>query len=145
MTSPLSWLLDTNVVSEMMRPRPDRRVVEFLDAADPQGMGIAAVTVWEVLNGIGKLSPGRRRRLFEDSFRQVLDAFGECLVAWTPEDAQTAAQVMERKRRRGESLDAQLPDAFLAATAVRRGLTIITRNTRDFRNTGARAVNPWTA
>ena len=61
----------------------------------------------------------------------------------TEDDARVCARIMEEKQRRGESLDAQLPDAFLAAIAVRRGLTIVTRNTRDFRNTGARTVDPW--
>jgi len=52
---------------------------------------------------------------------------------------------MEAKRRRGEALENHLPDAFLAATAARHGLTIVTRNASEFRNTGVEVVNPWTA
>ncbi len=62
---------------------------------------------------------------------------------WTLEDARICARIMKGRRRGGEPLDGQLADAFLAAAAVRRNLTIITRNTRDFRKTGARTVNPW--
>ena len=140
----VSWLLDANVVSEMMRFRPDGRVGAFLDSLAPQQVGFAAVTVWEVLNGIGRLEPGQRRRSLEHRFRSVVQEFGDRVVDWTLEDARTCAVIMEDKRRRGEPLDSQLADAFLAAAAVRRNLTIVTRNTRDFRNTGARTVNPWT-
>ena len=140
----VSWLLDANVVSEMMRFRPDGRVALFLDSLTPQQVSFAAVTVWEVLNGIGRLEPGQRRRRLEHRFRSVLQDFGDRVLDWTLEDARTCAHIMENKRRRGEPLDSQLADAFLAAAAVRRNLTIVTRNTRDFRNTGARTVNPWT-
>lgn len=139
----LSFLLDANVVSEMMRPRPNRRVVAFLSTLTPDQTGLAAVTVWEILNGIGKLPPGQRRAGLEGRFRRVLALLGDRVVPWTPEDARICARVMEDKRRRGESLDGHLPDAFLAATAIRMDLTIITRNTRDFRRTGARTRNPW--
>ena len=59
-------------------------------------------------------------------------------------DAQACARIMELKRRRGEPLDSHLPDAMIAGTAVRHGLTIVTRNESEFLNTGARAVDPWT-
>ena len=127
-----------------MRFRPDGRVALFLDSLAPQQVGFAAVTVWEVLNGIGRLEPGQRRRSLEHRFRSVVQEFGDRVLDWTLEDARTCAVIMEDKRRRGEPLDSQLADAFLAAAAVRRNLTIVTRNTRDFRNTGARTVNPWT-
>ena len=87
---------------------------------------------------------GARRSELEAQFRDFRERlFGDRVLEWTSEDARVCARIMEDRRRRGESLDAQLPDAFLAATAVRRNLTIVTRNTRDFRNTGARTVNPW--
>ena len=62
---------------------------------------------------------------------------------WTLADAQVCADIMEAKRRTGEPLDDHLPDAMIAATAVSRRLTVLTRNEREFRNTGASWVNPW--
>ena len=108
----VSWLLDANVVSEMMRFRPDGRVALFLDSLAPQQVGFAAVTVWEVLNGIGRLEPGQRRRSLEHRFRSVVQEFGDRVVDWTLEDARMCAVIMEDKRRRGEPLDSQLADAF---------------------------------
>ena len=140
-----AWFVDANVVSEMMRPKPDDRVVDFLDQiAEEGGIGLAAVTVWEILNGIGRLDPGRRRDDLSDGFQDLLDdLFEQRVFDWTLEDARTCASIMENKRRRGEPLDDHLADAFLAAMAVRLGATVVTRNVSEFRNTGVRTVNPW--
>lgn len=144
MRKPLRWLIDTNVVSEMMRPAPDPRVAGFLDGIWAQGVGVASVTVWEVLNGIRRMDAGRRRERLANRFQGVLDdLFSERILDWTLRDAEACARVMESKRRRGEPLDDHLPDAMLAGTALRHGLALITRNERDFRNTGIEVVNPW--
>ena len=146
MTAPLAWLIDTNVVSEMMRPRPEPQVAAFLDSIADDGLGLSAVTVWEVLDGIGRLAPGRRRRGLTDRFHDLLDElFEDRIVEWTLADARACARIMEDKRRRGESLDDHVPDAFLAAAAATRGLAIVTRNTGEFRNTKVETVDPWTA
>ncbi len=85
MTAPLAWLIDTNVVSEMMRPMPEPRVAAVPDSISGEGLGLASVTVWEVFDGIGRLAPGRRRRgeAFDD---HVPDAFlaaaAAALRAW---------------------------------------------------------------
>ena len=146
MTAPLVWLIDTNVVSEMMRPRPEPRVAAFLDGIEAEGIGLASITVWEVLDGIGRLAPGRRRRGLADRFHDLLDElFEDRIVEWTLADARACARIMEDKRRRGEALDDHVPDAFLAAAAATRGLAVVTRNTGEFRNTGVKTVDPWTA
>ena len=144
MIVPLAWLIDTNVVSEMMRPRPEPRVAAFLDSIADEGLGLSSVTVWEVLDGIGRLAPGRRRRGLADRFHNLLDElFEDRIVEWTLADAQACARIMEGKRRRGEALDDHVPDAFLAAAAATRGLAVVTRNTGEFRNTGVETVDPW--
>ena len=146
MTAQLAWLIDTNVVSEMMRPRPEPQVSAFLDSIEREGIGLASVTVWEILNGIGRLSPGRRRESLATRFHDLLDElFEDRVVDWSLADARASARIMEGKRRRGESLDDHLPDAFLAAAAASRGLAVVTRNSGEFRNTGVTAVDPWTA
>jgi len=138
-----AWILDANVVSEMMRPRPDRRVIRFLNTIPLPGVALASITVWEILNGIGCLEPARRRTELRERFGAVLQGFEDRVLAWTVEDARACAALLETRRRLGRPLDEQLPDAFLAAAAVSRNLTIVTRNTPDFEDTGARTVNPW--
>ena len=146
MTAPLAWLIDTNVVSEMMRPRPEPAVAAFLDSIADEGLGLASVTVWEVLDGIGRIDHGRRRRTLADRFQDLLDElFEDRIIDWTQADAQACARIMEEKRRRGEALDDHVPDAFLAAAAATRGLAVVTRNTGEFRNTGVETVDPWSA
>ena len=146
MSPPIAWLLDTNVVSEMMRPHPEPRVSAFLDSIAPEGMGLSPITVWEILDGIGRLDSGRRRQNLADRFQSVLDeCFEQRILSWTADDARSCARTMEEKRRRGEPLDDHVPDAFLVAAAATRGLAIVTRNTKEFRNTGVEVVDPWSA
>ena len=146
MSGPLAYLLDTNVVSEMMRPNPELRVVMCIDAISGEGIALASITVWEILDGIGRLPPGRRREQLTERFQGVLeDLFEDSVLDWGLGDAEACARVMEEKRRRGESLDDHLTDAMLAGMALARGLTLITRNERDYRNTGISLINPWTS
>ena len=127
-----------------MRPHPEPRVAAFLDKIADQGIGLASITVWEILNGIGLLDPGRRRDDLAERFQNLLDdLFEERIFDWTSDDARECARIMEAKRRRGEALEDHLPDAFLAATAARRSLAIVTRDVSEFRNTGVEVVNPW--
>ena len=145
MNRPVAYLLDTNVVSEMMRPVPEQRVADCLDLIADDGIGIASVTVWEVLNGIGCLDPSHRRTDLRSRFQNVLEeVFEERVFDWNAVDAQACADIMERKRRLGEPLDHHLPDAMIAGAAVSRRLTIVTRNEKEFRSTGAAWINPWT-
>ena len=140
----VDWLLDTNTVSEMMRPKPEPRVAELLDRIAGDGIGLASITVWEILNGIGRLDPGRRRDNLAERFQGLLDELFEGRIFdWTLADAHACARIMEEKRRRGEPLDDHLPDAFLAAVAACRGLTVVTRNAGEFQNTGVEVVDPW--
>ena len=146
MTARLAWLIDMNVVSEMMRRRPEPRVSAFLDSIADEGLGLASVTVWEVLDGIRRLDPGRRRRDLADRFQDLLnDLFEDRIMDWSLADAHACAQIMEEKRRRGEALDDHIPDAFLVAAAATRGLAVVTRNAGEFRNTGVKIVDPWAA
>lgn len=146
MTAPLAWLIDTNVVSEMMRPRPEPRVATFLDSIADEGLGLASITVWEILDGIARIDSGRRRRGLAERFQDLVDElFEDPIVDWTLAEARACARIMEEKPRRGETLDDHVPDAFLAAATASRGLVIVTRNTGEFRNTGIETVNPWTS
>ena len=144
--APVAWILDTNVVSEMMRPYPEPRVAWFLDAIADEGIGISTITIWEILNGIGRLTTEQRREELAMRFRNILeDVFEDRVLDWTASDALECAVIMIIKRRMGESLDHRLPDGMLAGAASSRNLTIVTDNEKEFRNTGVKAINPWTA
>lgn len=146
MIVPAGNLLDTNVVSEMMRPSPNPRVAAFLDAIAIEGIGISVISSWEILNGIHRLPDGKKRDELNFQFNSLLeDVFEDRLLDWSREDAAVCAKLMERKRRLGEPLDNHIPDAMIAATAYRHGLRLITRNESEFRNTGIEVVNPWKA
>lgn len=146
MTAPVAWILDTSVVSEMMRPHPEPRVACFLDAIAHEGIGIAAVTVWEILSGIGRLTTAQRREELAARFQHILDdVFEDRVIDWNASDALECAVIMVIKRRMGESLDHRLPEGMLAGAASSRNLTIVTANEKEFRNTGVKAINPWTA
>ena len=144
--APVAWILDTSVVSEMMRPYPEPRVAWFLDAIAHEGIGISTVTIREILSCIGRLKTGQRREELATRFQNILeDVFEDRVIDWTASDALECAVIMEIKRRMGESLDRCLPEGMLAGTASSRNLTIVTGNEKAFRNTGVKAVNPWTA
>ena len=144
--APVAWILDTSVVSEMMRPYPEPRVAWFLDAIAHEGIGISTVTIWEILSGIGRLTAAQRREELAMRFRNMLeDVFEDRVIDWTASDALECAVIMIIRRRMGESLDHRLPDGMLAGAASSRNLTIVTGNEKEFRNTGVKAINPWTA
>lgn len=146
MIEPIGYLLDANVVSEMMRPTPEPHVARVLDGLDTDGVGLATITVWEIFNGIGLLAHGRRRASLDERFRGLLaEYFEDRILAWNADDAAGCAHIMEAKRCLGEPLDDHLPDAILAGLARQRGLAVVTRNVAEFRNTGVDVVNPWTA
>ncbi|MCZ0954751.1 MAG: PIN domain-containing protein, partial [Rhodospirillaceae bacterium] len=118
----------------------------FLDAIAHEGIGISTVTIWEILSGIGRLTAAQRREELAMRFRNMLeDVFEDRVIDWTASDALECAVIMIIRRRMGESLDHRLPDGMLAGAASSRNLTIVTGNEKEFRNTGVKAINPWTA
>ena len=146
MTAPIAWIIDTNVVSEMMRRQPEPRVAACLDSIAGEGLGIASITVWRSwTESAGSLAVAAGRALAERFLDLLDDLFESRIVDLTVADARACARIMEDKRRRGAPLDSHVPDAFLAAAAASRGLAVVTRNTGGFRNTRVTTVNPCTA
>ena len=101
-------------------------MAEFPDRTAAEGIGLASITVLEILNGIGRLDPSRRRDEPAERFEGILnDFFEDRILAWTLADARTCAHIMEAGRRKGEPLDDHLPDAMIAAAAASRGLGVV--------------------
>jgi len=138
----LSWLLDTNVISEWTKPRPDERVREWIAAADESLLFLSAVTIGEIWFGIEKLPAGPKRRGLEFFVAALADRFDNRIL---PIDQLIAARwgiIMRQARSVGRTPEAV--DGLIAATALTRGFTVVTRNTDHFAAFGVALHNPWT-
>jgi predicted nucleic acid-binding protein len=138
------FLLDTNIVSEMTRPEPDSRVVQWLDAVDESLLYLSVLTLGEIRKGLALLTSGRRRSVLE----AWLDT--ELAVRFAGRVLTIDAAVADRwGRLAGEAQAGGTPlpviDGLLAATALQYNLTVVSRNVRDFAAQGLASFNPWNA
>lgn len=139
----MNFLLDTNAVSAWKRPKPDTGLVRWLTAVDEDCVFLSVITLAELRRGVEMMPPGARRDLFDAWLVQdVTDRFSSRLLPVDAEIADLWGRVMMRGRSVGRPTSPM--DAFIAATAERHDLTLVTRNTSDFDALGIRLLNPWT-
>lgn len=137
-------LLDTNVLSAMMRRETDPVVVAWLDAQPPESIWTTAITVFEIRFGIEILATGRKRKALEEAFASALDEdFDGRVLAFDQAAADAAAAIAARQREAGRPVE--IRDVQIAGIAAARKATLATRNTRHFDGTGIALVDPWTA
>ena len=135
-------ILDTNVVSEVMRPLPDVRVVEWLDARLLSGMATTTISVAEIRYGLARLSFGSRRSDLETRFESfVARAFGERVLGFDRPAANAYGELIVNREGMGRPLEGF--DGLIAAIALAGGHAIATRNTRDFDGCGVPVISPW--
>jgi toxin FitB len=138
----VSFLLDTNVVSEWTRPRPDPGVVAFLSQEDEDTLFLSVVSLAELRRGVDRLAPGQRRTRLDQWLREDLPArFDGRLLGIDADTANMWGHLVARRERAGHPLAAM--DGWIAATAEVHGLTLATRNVADFAGTVERIVDPW--
>ncbi len=138
------YLLDTNVVSELMRPTPSPVVLAWIDDAGVAALAISTVSRWEIRYGLALLPEGKRRDDLTASFDGlVAELFGAGVRDFTSAAAERCASIMARKRALGEPLDDHVPDAMIAGIAAAAGLTVATRNRAEFRNCDVALAYPW--
>ena len=139
------FLIDTNVLSEYNQPRgPDAGVKSWLETTDRRSQHVSVITLAEIQKGIELLAEGKRRAQLERWLRQDLEEWFSGRVL--PVDRQVAmrwASLVAQGSRTGRSLPTV--DSLIAATALAYDLTIVTRNTKDFKGIGATTINPWKA
>lgn len=140
---PSGYLLDTNVISELMKARPHRRVVAWVDATPEALMHLSVITLGEIRKGIDLLDEDERRRAALQSWldRDVRVRFADRLLIFDDRVAERWGQLEAVAKRQRVTLPTV--DAQLAATALHYGLTFATRNTVDVRPTGVPVFNPW--
>jgi predicted nucleic acid-binding protein len=135
-------VLDTNVVSALMRREPDPVVVAWLDALPPESIWTTSITVFEVRLGLEILETGRRRRELEEAFAKALeeDLEGRVLI-FDQTAAQAAGRIAAERRRAGRAVE--IRDVQIAGIVTVRKATLATRNTRHFEGCGLVLVDPW--
>lgn len=137
-----SWLLDTNVVSELRRPRPNHRVVEFVRRQPLDRLFVSAITLAELRFGIESLGEGQvRDDLTGWLNRQVRPMFERRILPVSEEVIFRWRTLVEQGRRAGHTFPQ--PDLFIAATALHHGLTVVTRDVAGFALTGVPLLDPW--
>jgi len=137
------FLLDTNIVSELMKPRPSRKVISWAESTAETLMYLSVITIGEVRKGIDLLGDDDPKRAALQSWldRDVRIRFAGRLLAFDDGVAERWGQLeaLAKKRR----LTLPTIDAQLAATALHHGLTLVTRNTADIAPTGVPLFDPW--
>jgi toxin FitB len=138
----MSFLLDTVVVSEWVKQRPDPGVVAWLANADEDRVFISVATLAELRYGIERMAAGGQRRRLDDWLRNDLPSrFEERVLSIDARIADHWGGVVARSEAVGRQISSM--DAWIAATALAHGMTLITRNTSDFETVIEQIVNPW--
>ncbi|MCW5631903.1 MAG: type II toxin-antitoxin system VapC family toxin [Rubrivivax sp.] len=136
------WLLDTNVISELRRLRPEPRVVAFVAGQPLEALYVSAVTLAEIRFGIEQVADAGRRAALQDWLqlkvrpmfeRRVLEVTEEVMLRWR--------LLVEEGRKAGHTFSQ--PDLIIAAIAIHNGLTVVTRDVEEFERAGVAVVNPW--
>ena len=137
----MSYLIDTNVISELVKAKPEPRVLGWFGGVADETLYLSVLTLGELRNGVESLPKGSRRERLRVWLEHDLPAwFGERLL---PVDAAIADRWGRLLAGAGRTLPAV--DSLLAATALQHDLRIVTRNAADFRLSGVEVIDPWSA
>jgi toxin FitB len=135
-------LLDTNVLSEPLRPAPEARVLAWLNAQGIETLYVSTITVAELRFGIAAMPTGKRKTILSGRFEsEVLPLFSDRILVFDLEAASAYAALMARARQLGESISTA--DGYIAATAMAKEFAVATRDESPFRAAGLKVINPW--
>lgn len=135
-------VVDTNVVSELMRADPAMELLVWADAHPARETHLTAITVAELLYGVARLPRGRRKRdIGDEVVRMVEEDFGQRVLAFDHAAAGHYADIVAQRERAGRPIS--MADAQIAAICRSHGGPLATRNIDDFSRTGITVINPW--
>lgn len=135
-------LLDTNVVSELMRPAPSQDVLVWMDERSRRHLFVTAITEAEVRTGIAHLPVGARRQGLADAAERMLGGlFAGRVLPFDSSAARAYAEIASTSRRAGRPISQS--DCQIAAIAHSQGMAVATRNVRDFSEAGVEVIDPW--
>ena len=136
-------LLDTNVVSEAVKPEPDPSVLAWLDAQAAETLFLSSITVAELLFGIGALPDGKRKDMLAARIDRLLDQFVGRVLHFDTQAARRYADLAVKARAAGKGFPT--PDGYIAAIAAAHGFAVASRDTSAFDAAGLTVIDPWTA
>jgi predicted nucleic acid-binding protein len=139
------FLLDTNVLSEALKPAPAPSVIKWLDQ-NFSDCAISSLAIFELGAGVALLESGRRRNILEVAIARIIRRFGSRVYAFDTPAAQSAARLLAHARAQGlglHQIPAKLVDLQIAGIATAYRLAVATRNIGDFQGLGLALVNPW--
>lgn len=135
----MSYLIDTNVLSELVRPKPDKHVIEWFDNVPNEALFISVLTIGEIYKGIEKLPDGNRQEKLRVWLKYELPAwFGNRVLAIDAATAYRWGHLMVKAKRTLATID-----SLLAAQALHHELSMVTRNDKDFSFPDLEVINPW--
>lgn len=135
------YVLDTNVLSEPLRPNPEPRVLAWLDAQPADTLWISSLSLAEMAFGAACLADGLRKTRLEAALVELQDLFAGRILMFDDTAALAYGQIASRARAAGQGLP--IPDGYIAAIAVARALKVASRDVRPFRAAGLNVINPW--
>ena len=135
-------VLDTNVVSEAMKPEPTPSVHDWLDAQAAETLYLSSVTVAELLFGIGALPDGQRKRQLAETLDGLLSLFDGRILPFDTDAARRYADLAVAARSAGKGFPT--PDGYIAAIATAHGFAVATRDASAFKAAGVSIIDPWT-
>ena len=137
-------ILDTNVVSEPLRPRPDRHVLEWLNRQASATLYLTTINIAELCAGVEVLPTGKRRtQLYNAIANEVLPLFEGRVLTFDPDAAVGFARVFSKAQAAGNPMD--FADCAIAAIAMTHRFIVATRNSKDFKGSGVELLDPWEA
>ena len=135
-------VLDTNILSTLMRQETDPAVIAWLDAQAPESIWTTSITVFEIRFGLEILAKGRKRKALEEAFFSALNEdFNGRILTFDQSAADAAAVIAARQRQTGRPVE--IRDVQIAGIVAARKATLATRNTRHFEGTGIALIDPW--
>lgn len=135
------YLLDTNVIGEIGRDDGDPVVLNWLEAINPSDIRVMALSWGELTFGVSKLEEGRRRRALNSWLNMMINLYQDATLPFDIDSAQIWGRLKAELRLKGTAKP--LIDLQIAATALRHGLPVVTRNTKHFEGLGLVVINPW--
>ncbi|MCH9770595.1 MAG: type II toxin-antitoxin system VapC family toxin [Gammaproteobacteria bacterium] len=135
-------VVDTNIISEMMKPAPESKVVDWLNQNGATDLFITSITVAEISYGIHALPKGKRRTKLDDLFKTAInEAFKHRILDFTESAAHCYGEIMAQQKMTGHPLS--VCDGQIAAIVKSHGFALATRNTKDFSTCGFEIINPF--